>query len=375
MKKTFLSIVLIALTAALSFADPKPFKETSAAELVLDMKTGWNLGNTLDAPSETAWGQPRTSKAMFDKLAETGIKTIRIPVSWSGHMDKDYKINETWMKRVKEIVDWALEDDLYVIINSHHDCWEKPAEMTGLGYYPNTANYEKSAKFLTEVWTQVGEVFKDYDEHLVFETMNEPRQRGTNYEWWFDQNNPTCKDAMASLNKLNQVALDTIRATGGNNQKRYVMIPGLRAAADSVLNKNFILPKDDEEGKLIISVHMYDPYEFAMQAPGTTKFTEAHKSQLKRTWGQLNTKFISQGVPVIIGEYGATNKGNTEDRVAWFEFFISESRKMGMCAVLWDNGAYTADPKNSEHFGYFFRNGKRWYEPRIIDAINKSVNQ
>lgn len=364
------------------YVSPVPFNGVSALETVKDMKTGWDLGNSFDSDAsgigaELAWGQPRTTKAMIDGIAASGIKTIRIPVSWSRHMNrKTNVIDAKWIARVKEVVDWAIEDGLYVIINSHHDCYNSPSEMPAImGYYPNSVNCEKSIEYLTEVWTQVGEVFRDYDEHLIFETMNEPRLRGTNYEWWFDRNNSQCIDAAATLNKLNQAALNAIRASGGNNKKRYVMIPGLRAAVDSVLNSAFILPQDDEPGKLIISVHMYDPQDFAMNVPGKTEFTNAHKTTLKRTFDSLNTKFISQGIPVVIGEYGATNKGNTEERVKWFDYFLTESRHYGMTSVLWDNGNYKPNPNENEHFGYYNRLEATWYEPLIIEKIQEVIGR
>lgn len=367
---------------AIKDSGSKTFNGVSALQTVKDMKTGWNLGNTLDAnsskslSSETSWSQPLTTKNMIDTLAKTGIKTIRIPTSWANHIiDKNYTIDPKWMTRVKTIVDWAIENDMYVILNSHHDCYDKPTAMKKCsGYYPNPTNYEESARYLTNIWTQIGTAFNNgYDEHLVFETMNEPRLRGTNNEWWNDVYSQTYKDAAESLNKLNQVALNAIRATGGNNQKRYVMIPGLRAAVDSVIAKEFRLPQDDEDGKLIISVHMYDPYDFAMQGDGPREFKPRHQSSLESTFDRLNEYFVSKGIPVIIGEYGATNKGNIEERVKWFKFFLSYTRKYGITCILWDNGGFDASTSQGEKFGFFDRRALKWKFPEIIDAINEST--
>lgn len=367
---------------AIKDSGSKTFNGTSALQTVKDMKTGWNLGNTLDASSsrtlssETSWGQPMTTKAMIDTLAKSGIKTIRIPTSWSNHIiDRNYTIDPNWMTRVKTIVDWALENDMYVILNSHHDCYEKPTAMKKCsGYYPNSTNYEESARFLLNIWTQISTAFNNgYDEHLIFETMNEPRLRGTNNEWWNDINSSTYKDAAETLNKLNQVALDAIRATGGNNQKRYVMIPGLRAAVDSAIANEFKLPKDNSDGKLIISVHMYDPYDFAMQGGGSFEFKPRHQSTLESSFDKLNTYFVSKGIPVIIGEYGATNKGNLEERVKWFKFFLSYSRRYGITSILWDNGGFEPSKTESEKFGFFDRRALKWRFPEILEAILKST--
>jgi len=357
----------------------KEFKGINAMETVKDMTVGWNLGNTLDAPTETGWGQPMTTKAMIDGLAASGIKTIRIPVSYSRHIDmNDYTIKGDWMARVKEIVDWAIEDGMYVIINSHHDCYASPKQMPkGRGYYPNSVNYEESATYLTNIWTQVCMTFNNgYDEHLIFETMNEPRLRGTGNEWWYDARNATCRDAAETLNKLNQVCVNTIRASGGNNQKRFIMCPGLQASPDSALASAFVMPDDDEPGKLILSVHMYSPYKFAMESPGETKFTAGHKGELGMMFNKLNNTFIKKGYPVVIGEMGATNKNNLEDRVAWTEYFITKSREFGMTSCLWDNGTWKVNGTDyNEHYGFYDRRQCKWFFPEITEAMVKTANE
>ena len=351
------------------------FKGISAKQTVVDMTNGWNLGNTLDAPGETQWGQPLTTKAMIDTLAASGIKSIRIPTSWNIHMDSNYTVNPNWMKRVKEIVDWAIDDGMYVILNCHHDNYNNPAKMPkGHGYYPNKTNYIESAKFVYNLWSQIATDFNNgYDEHLVFEVLNEPRLCGTSHEWWFDKNASECVEAAGCLNKLNQFALDAIRETGGNNQKRYVMIPALGASVDSALASAFKMPEDDEEGKLILSAHAYSPYNFAMQTPGATTFTSGMQSELSSTFKRLNDKFIANGYPVIIGEYGATNKGNLEERVKWFEYFNSKTREYGITCFLWDNGAPDPSASQGERFGYFDRRNLKWYFPEILDAIVKNT--
>lgn len=362
----------------------KEFSGITVMEAVKDMTAGWNLGNTLDATgsgnsvnSEMSWGQPKTTQKMIKDLAASGIKTIRIPISWANHMDKkDYTVNPAWMTRVKEIVDWAIEEDMYVIINAHHDNGESAAKLNqACGYYPNTTNYAESERFLVNVWTQVSLAFNNgYDEHLVFETMNEPRLKNTANEWWFDANNEKCQDAAESLNKLNQACVDAIRATGGNNQKRFISVPGLQASPDSALAGAFHMPQDDEPGKIILSVHMYTPYSFAMESPGAVHYTAAHKAELTKMFSRLNANFVEKGYPVIVGEYGATNKDNLEDRVNWFTDFITISRQYGMTCCLWDNGVWELNGKDySEHYGFYNRLEGTWYFPEILDAIISSA--
>lgn len=371
---------------AVTDSGSKPFNSDSAIETVKAMKTGWNLGNTLDATagrglgSETSWSQPKTTKAMIDALAASGMKSIRIPTSWHNHItDSNYTIDPKWMARVKEIVDWAIENDMYVILNSHHDNHDSPAAMkAGQGYYPNSTNYEESKRFLENVWSQICLAFNNgYDEHLIFETMNEPRLVGTSHEWWFDPNAQECQDAAETLNKLNQVALDTIRSSGGNNAKRFVACPGLQASPDSALADAFKMPEDIAPGRLIVSVHMYSPYNFAMESPGVTEYTPQMKNSNTMTFKKLKDKFIANGYAVYIGEYGATNKNNLEARVNWFKDFIQYTTVHGIPCMLWDNGVWQVSGTDyNEHYGYFDRNNLKWYFPEILDAIvEKSSGQ
>ena len=348
------------------------------------MVTGWNLGNTLDATnaydlsSETSWGQPTTQKAMIDGLAASGIKTIRIPVSWHNHIidKKTYTIDPNWMKRVKTIVDWAIEDDLYVIINSHHDNHLKNEKLPKAGgYYPSGENVAESQRFLYNVWGQIALAFnKGYDEHLIFETVNEPRPAGTECEWNYNADS-RCFDATICLRKMNQTALDAIRASGGNNAKRFVMCPALAASISAAANSTFKLPTDSEEGRLLLSIHGYTPYSFAMESPGDREFSQQHKDDLDWFFNSLKTNFIDKGCPVVIGEYGATNKNNLSDRVAWFTYYISSAKKLGIPCILWDNGVYqtrldeNGNPDYSEGYGYYNRTQQSWYFPEITAAI------
>ena len=362
------------------------FGSISAFELTKAMTVGWNLGNTLDATSsteldsETSWGQPETTKAMIDGLAASGIKTIRIPVSWHNHITnkQNYTISAEWMERVKTVVDWAISDGMFVIINSHHDNYSSPSAMPrASGYYPNTANLVESQRFLTNIWGQIATAFNNgYDEHLIFETMNEPRPAGTDCEWWYDAD-PVCIDAVKCLLQLNQTALDTIRASGGNNAKRFVMCPALQASENSASSFSFKMPTDTEPGRLILSIHAYTPYSFAMEAPGETAFTQAHKDELNTMFSKLKSKFLDHGYPVVIGEYGATNKDNLEERVAWFDYYVSTAKSFGIPCMLWDNGVWelrqdkNGNPDYSEGYGFYNRLEQSWYFPKILEVIVK----
>lgn len=366
----------------------KAFNEVSAVILVRNMKTGWNLGNTMDATaggnslsSETSWGMPKTTKEMIDGLAASGIKTIRIPTSWSRHIiDKNYTIDPVWMKRVKQIVDWAIEDDMYVVLNIHHDNYMRNAKMPARsGFYPTDENYEESLRFLCNTWAQISLAFNNgYDEHLVFETMNEPRLCGTGEEWWYNPDSGLSQEAMKNLNKMNQAILDTIRESGGNNKKRIVACPSLQASPESALAYTFKMPTDYDMStkRLIVSVHMYTPYSFAMESPGIKEYSAEVENEFTSMFKKLNDKFIINGYAVYIGEYGATNKDNLNDRVKWFRAFIKNARSYGMPCFVWDNGQWQMKNGDaSEKYGYYNRNNQTWYFPEIIEAINEEANK
>lgn len=397
MKKVHFLLLFILFSYFLSSAEIPVFNKDNAVcdkrktqisninsiEVVKNMITGWNLGNTLDATgkndlsSETNWGMPYTTKKMIDDLSASGIKTIRIPVTWHNHIiDDKYTIDPDWMNRVKQIVDWAYEDGMYIILNCHHDCYEKNTNIPkGFGYYPTEKNYDESSRFLVNIWSQICLAFNNgYDEHLIFETMNEPRPCGTNDEWVFKKDSKLSIECAGVLNKLNQDVVDTIRKSGGNNANRVISIPGLQASPDAVLSDYFKIPKDSAKGKLAISVHMYYPYNFAMETPGIKIFTPQVGSSIAVTFKNLNEKFVKNGYPVIIGEYGAVNKDNLADRVKWFHFFLKYSRQYGMTSCLWDNGQWYLTGKDyNEKFGYFNRKEGTWYFPDIIKAINEET--
>lgn len=355
----------------------KPMKGLTGLEITYDMKTGWNMGNTLDATgmglsSETYWGQPKTTKEMIDGLAKSGFKVIRIPTTWHNHIiDLNYTIDPLWMARVKEIVDWAIGNDMYVVLNTHHDNHSSGAVMLyKQGYYPTLAAEEESLSFLTNVWKQIALAFNNgYDEHLVFETMNEPRLCGTQHEWNYSSTNTFTTEAQNEINKFNQEILNVIRASGGNNAKRLVMVPGYACATAPVLSNEFVLP-EDPANMVGVTVHMYTPYVFAMDPKGTSTYTPRMATELQTTFKQLENKFVKNGIPVYIGEYGATNKENDADRIQWFNTFIRQTRKMGIPCMLWDNQAYKIDANGySEKYGYYNRYNQTWFVPEITKTI------
>lgn len=365
-------------------------KNADTEAILEDMGLGWNLGNSLDATggsgldTETSWSNPKTTQALIDKVKSLGFNTVRVPVSWGKHVSGDnYTIDSAWLARVKEVVDYCYKNDMYVILNIHHDT-KSSASASGAGYYPRSSAYSSSEKFVTSVWSQVAEYFKDYDYHLIFETLNEPRLIGTGYEWWFSKwNIPSeVKDAIDCINKLNQKAVDTIRNTGSNNRGRLIMCPGYDASIDGATVSGFKLPTDisSNKNRIALSVHAYSPYNFAMNvgSGSTSTYTSSIKNELQDLFSTLKSNFRDKGIPVVIGEFGSTDKNNTAERVKWATDYTALAKKNNIPCVLWDNNAFaryngSSIVLNSEYHGYINRKNNTVTSPAkdVIEALMK----
>ena len=367
-------------------------KSADTEAILEDMGLGWNLGNSLDATggsgldTETSWSNPKTTQALIDKVKSLGFNTVRVPVSWGKHVSGDnYTIDSAWLARVKEVVDYCYKNDMYVILNIHHDT-KSSASTSGAGYYPRSSAYSSSEKFVTSVWSQAAEYFKDYDYHLIFETLNEPRLIGTGYEWWFNKwNIPSeVKDAIDCINKLNQKAVDTIRNTGSNNRGRLIMCPGYDASIDGATVSGFKLPTDisGNKNRIAVSVHAYSPYNFAMNVDrsngATSTYSSSIKEELKNLFSTLKSNFRDKGIPVVIGEFGSTDKNNTAERVKWATDYTALAKKNNIPCVLWDNNAFAvyngnSIVLNSEYHGYINRKNNTVTSPAkdVIEALMK----
>ena len=365
-------------------------KNADTEAILEDMGLGWNLGNSLDATggsgldTETSWSNPKTTQALIDKVKSLGFNTVRVPVSWGKHVSGDnYTIDSAWLARVKEVVDYCYKNDMYVILNIHHDT-KSSESASGAGYYPRSSAYSSSEKFVTSVWSQMSEYFKDYDYHLIFETLNEPRLIGTGYEWWFNKwSIPSeVKDAIDCINKLNQKAVDTIRDTGSNNRGRLIMCPGYDASIDGATVSGFKLPTDisGNKNRIALSVHAYSPYNFAMNvgSGSTSTYTSSIKNELQGLFSTLKSNFRDKGIPVVIGEFGSTDKNNTAERVKWATDYTALAKKNNIPCVLWDNNAFAVYNGNnivlnSEYHGYINRKNNTVTSPAkdVIEALMK----
>lgn len=351
--------------------DVIPKRGTNIAwQMAEKMGFGWNMGNQMDASvndvaNETCWGNPACTQATFTKLKSYGVKTVRIPITWMGHIGAapDYKIDEAWMKRVAEIVGYAESAGLICIINTHHDenNNESAAHWLDIKSAVNSASKNTEIKNeIKAVWTQIANQFKSKGDWLIFESFNELQDGGWGWSDAFKKN-PTPQYEI--LNDWNQVFVDAVRATGGNNAARFLGVPGY-AANPAFTLQGFVLPNDSAKDRLMVAVHCYDPSSFC--GAGTTgqynewghsgasgqKPSEDERT-LRKTMAQLYAAYVEKGVPCYIGECGCVNK--TTDRGTAFqkyylEYFSKAARSFGMPCIIWDNGVEKTS--NGEAFGY-----------------------
>lgn len=328
------------------------------------MKIGWNLGNTFDVYNvghycnnitefETAWGNPVTEKKMIDDIKAMGFNTVRIPVTWYEHMDSDGIINREWIDRIKEVVDYCIENKMYVILNIHHDPWS----------YPSKENLKNALFLIRTVWGQIANVFMDYDELLIFEGLNEPRLVGTEYEW-----KGGTEEARAIVNKLNAEFVKTIRAAGGENKSRYLMVPTYGACTDKAVIEDMSVPNDK---RVIVSVHAYIPYEYALGKNASSDFNVNNVEDTKiidEVMQRLYDNFIVRGIPVVIGEFGATSLRDDKSRAAWAEYFVKSASDRNIMCIWWDNGS---DDRLNEGTLLYDRRNNEVKHIQVVQALMK----
>ena len=347
-KKRLLTICMFIATAGTLHA--QSFE--TATQAVKNMGVGWNLGNTLDAnnnngnrqdlTSETCWGQPYTKPELMKMMKEAGFGAIRVPVTWFPHMDTSNKVDAAWMKRVHEVVDYVLDNGMYCILNVHHD--------TGDGNFhwlhASTKTYNNVKGKYEALWQQIAEEFKDYGEKLLFEAYNEMLD---DYNSWCfatfacsgGYNATDAADAYDAINKYAQSFVNVVRATGGNNAKRNLVVNTYGACNgagtwNSHLKdplKGMKIPTDATAGTghIAVQVHTYP----------NVKNISSMKTEMNDMFNALNTYFISKGTPVIIGEWGTANNGETDydvrhDNVIEFaDYFVKKAKEYNCATFHW----------------------------------------
>lgn len=312
------------------------------ADIIDAMGAGWSLGNSLEAvteegvTSETAWGNPEVTKYLFKEVSEAGFKTVRIPVSWVDAVTvngNDYNINSkfnTILDRLQTVVDWARDYNLFVIINIQHDGAD---DVEGSWLDVDAPNQTGIRAAFADIWGRMAARFKSYDQHLIFESMNEVMEQG-NYG---TPSQTTCNN----INYLNQSFVDVVRDTGAHNDVRFLLVPGYNTNIDQTVSDCFVVPTyNGSKERIMVSVHYYDPYNFTLNTGDGSKttVTPGELNAIGTMFNKLKTKFVDNGIPVVIGEFGAMDKGNISQIKIYISRVVSEAQAKGLGYVYWDNG-------------------------------------
>lgn len=329
----------------------------SSAEIVKDIKVGWNLGNSLESydtnktgiATETGWGNPKTTEELIKSVKNAGFNAIRIPVTWGEHMDGD-TVQTEWLDRVQEVVDYAYNNGMYVIMNMHHDDY--------IWFNPTEEEYAGDSAKMKKIWEQVSARFKDYGDRLIFEGMNEPRTIGSDNEWM----GGTAAER-AVVNRYLQDFVDTIRASGGNNAERSLIVTAYGACAEEVSMNDIIVPNDEH---IIVSLHYYAPWKFS--SGETTNFGNDEKSELDAKFDSMKKKFADKGIPVIIDEFGCVGIADDNVRAEYYSYYISAAKARGIKCFVWDNNV----AKGKDGYGILNRTSMKWNDIILQGIIDGS---
>lgn len=317
-------------------------RDMSTMELVQDMGIGINLGNTFESMGqgnsvrnyETGWGSPVITREMIQGYADCGFGVLRVPVSWSNMMSGNYDISPDYMARVTEVVDWALDSGMYVILNIHWDG----------GWFSRFAKEEDREECFYKyerIWTQLCAQYKNYSDKLMLESLNE---EGGWEEIWNRYSNEGDKELSYSiLNDINQRFVNIVRKSGGNNKKRHLLIAGYNTDIELTCDPLYKMP-DDPEGRCAVSVHYYTPPTFAIidkdvdWGKAQSEWgSEADYAELNKYMDMMKTTYVDNGVPVIIGEFAAATRNKTDEMLRlYLSSVCAAGYTRGMCPVLWD---------------------------------------
>lgn len=410
--KHIILLLVSTLCSLITLAQIPPLANDAAPEgmkrnalgIVKDIRLGWNLGNQLESlddrgikvkeiDMEMGWGNPRVTPEMIQAVKDAGFNAIRIPVRWYPHCDKDFTVNKAWMARVREVVDYAYNRGMYVMLNTHHDHWY---DRWREDHLPVDEVYRR----MRVLWTQIATEFRDYDERLIFAGVNEmitQRMDGTN-EW----GEPSVENVQI-LQHLYQEFIDAVRATGGNNSWRVLCVSSWAANPFFAL-KYFRRPYDVVEDRLMLEVHYYQPWPYAAQTNGDSDPELGNfyfwgrpyagqprsvdtQAEVKRLFSQLKREYIDKGLPIVLGEFGAVHHIPTaengkfgidfdlteESRAYYLRYIVREAKDNGFCSFYWDNNYYGGDEENFAIFNRY--DGMKVYHKPTLDAMMMGAHE
>ena len=353
--------------AAWSGSPSSGMRDITALQLARQMGAGWNLGNSLEATGgETAWGNPPATRALFDAVRAAGFRSVRIPVAWKQYADADDRIDAAWMARVTRVVDDARAAGLVVVVNIHWDGgWMQPT------YARQAAVNARLAKF----WTQIANNFRHYDDGLLFAGTNEVMVEG-------DYKPPTAEYA-AVQNGFNQAFVDAVRATGGNNAARFLVVQGFNTNIDNTVG-TAKMPADPATDRLMIEVHYYDPYDFTLNAAsaiwqwgaGATD-AKAHEpwadeAHVDAQFEKMKARFVDHGIPVILGEFAAISRTEIPAaeayRIRWNRYVAHSAFTHGAVPMYLDPGT-----TGNHSSGLYDRKTGAQVYPALVRAIVDAV--
>ena len=351
--------------------------EESAKDAVSNMGLGFNLGNTMDAVDmnksmsknsvtdfETCWGQPVTTNAMMKFLKDGGINAVRVPVTWFQHMDADGNVDKAWMDRVQQIVDYVINNGMYCVLNVHHDTGAESGGSSIHWIKADVQNHAANKSRFKSLWTQIATRFQDYGNKLVFEGYNEMLDASSTW------NAPVDASSYTALNDYAQDFVDAVRATGGNNATRNLIVNTYAAANNDAVISNFKVPADKVSGHIAVEIHTYDPWNW-FSSKGA--WDSSCQTEITNMFTRLNNTFVSKGVPVVIGEYGthgdnSVSKSSTDaekqaaaDQAA---DIVKKAKALGIATFYWMSIFQDAD-----------RTVPQWTLPIVVEAMNKAYNE
>lgn len=355
--------------------------ESTASQLAKNMYAGWNLGNSLEAPgSETSWGNPKTTKAFIDSVKAAGFNAVRIPCAWNSYIENTVtcKLKDSWLARVKEVVDYCIDNEMYVVVNIHWDGGWLENNCT-------TAKQEENNAKQKAIWEQIAMNFRDYGEHLLFAGTNEP--------------NVSSATEMAVLLSYEQTFIDAVRSTGGRNAYRVLIFQGPSTDIEKTNTLMKTLPSDKVSNRLMAEVHYYTPWNFCgLEADASwgkmfyywgANYHSTTDTDRNANWGEeatvdqffalMKSKFSNNGIPIILGEYGAIRRSNLSgdaltnhlaSRAYYLKYVTRQAKTFGMVPFYWDNGG-----TGTNGFALFNRNTKNVFDSQALDALMEGAEQ